>query len=148
MIEKVLVATDGSLHARKAVEYASDIAAKYDATLYLVHVVPETEIPEEVLEYIRVEGIEDPPESVYLEKVGRGIIEVAEEEARAKGVKRVEPVVLQGDPAETIIELARSKGVDMVVTGSRGLGGVKGLLLGSVSSKICHLADCTCVTVK
>ncbi|NIO03304.1 MAG: universal stress protein [Proteobacteria bacterium] len=57
-------------------------------------------------------------------------------------------VALQGDPAERIIEFAREKSVDMIVIGSRGLGPVKGLFLGSVSTKVCHLADCTCVTVK
>jgi nucleotide-binding universal stress UspA family protein len=36
----------------------------------------------------------------------------------------------------------------MIMIGSRGLGQVKGMLLGSVSSKVCHVADCTCVTVK
>ena len=56
--------------------------------------------------------------------------------------------VVQGDPAEMIINYTREKGVDMIVLGSRGLGQIRGVFLGSVSSKVCHAADCTCVTVK
>ncbi len=148
MLQKILVATDGSNHARKAIEYASDIASKYNATLYLVHVVSQTEIPEDVLEYIRVERIEQPAQTVYLEKIGQGVVGAGEKEARQQGVEDVQSAVLQGDPAERIIEFAKQKNVDMIVIGSRGLGSVKGLLLGSVSSKVCHVAECTCVTVK
>jgi nucleotide-binding universal stress UspA family protein len=148
MVERILVATDGSNHARKAIEYASDIASKYNAKLYLFHVVSETDIPQDVLEYIKVEGIEEPPKSVYLQKVGEGIIGAAEKEITEKGVKDVQSVVTQGDPAGKIIEFARDNRVDMIVIGSRGLGSIKGMFLGSVSSKVCHAADCTCVTIK
>jgi nucleotide-binding universal stress UspA family protein len=148
MLKGILVATDGSDHARRAIELASDMAVQYGAALYLLHVVSETEIPEEVLKYIRVEKFEEPPERVYLQKVGEGIIAAAEKEARGKGVKEVQSMVLQGDPAEVIINFAREKGVNMIMLGSRGLGQVKGMLLGSVSNKVCHVADCTCVTVK
>jgi len=148
MVKKILVATDGSDHARRTIELASDMAVQDGAALYLLHVVSETEIPEEVLKYIRVEKFEEPPERVYLHKVGEGIIAAAEKEARDKGVEEVQSTVVQGDPAEVIINFGREKGVDMIMLGSRGLGQVKGMLLGSVSNKVCHVADCTCVTVK
>jgi nucleotide-binding universal stress UspA family protein len=148
MVNRILVATDGSEHARKALDYASDIASKYNAKLYVVHVVSDKGIPEDLLQYIKVEGIEEPPESVYLQKVGEGIIGVAEKEIAERGVKEVQSVVLQGDPAEKILQFARDNGVDMIVIGSRGLGSVKGMFLGSVSNKVCHAADCTCVTIK
>lgn len=148
MVKKILVPTDGSVHARRAIELATDIASQYGAMLYLLHVVSESKIPDEVLEYIRVERVEEPPERVYLQKIGEGIIATAEREVRNKGMKEVQSAVVQGDPAETIINFAREKGVDMIMLGSRGLGQVKGMLLGSVSSKVCHVADCTCVTVK
>ena len=148
MIEKILVAIDGSDHARKAVGYASDMASKYDATLYFVHVVCGTEVLKDVLEYGKLERAEKPPLSVYLQKIGEEILRKAETEAREKGAKNIQSTVVQGDPAEKIIEFARQKGVDMIVIGSRGLGNIKGLFLGSVSHKVCHLADQTCVTVK
>jgi nucleotide-binding universal stress UspA family protein len=98
---------------------------------------------------MKIEGItEETPTSLYIQMAGKGIINEAEDEARQNGIKNVETVQLAGDPAETIIEYAKDHGFDMIVIGSRGLGKVKGFLLGSVSSKVCHAADKTCVTVK
>ncbi|NQU72224.1 MAG: universal stress protein, partial [Rhodospirillales bacterium] len=47
-----------------------------------------------------------------------------------------------------IIEYAEQHDIDMIVIGSRGLGDLKGMLLGSVSHKVAHLAECSCITVK
>jgi nucleotide-binding universal stress UspA family protein len=148
MVKKILVATDGSAHARKAIAYASDIASRYDATIYLIHVVPDKEIPEDVRHYIEIEGIKESPEQVYFQKIGEGILQAGEKAIRESGVRNLQTAVLQGDPAERIIEFAKDQGVDMIVIGSRGLGGVKQMFLGSVSNKVCHVADRTCVTVK
>ena len=52
-----------------------------------------------------------------------------------------ETELLEGSPAKAILELARSRDVDLIVVGSRGLGAVKAALLGSVSSEIVHHAD-------
>jgi nucleotide-binding universal stress UspA family protein len=49
--------------------------------------------------------------------------------------------LLEGSPAKAILELARSRDADLIVVGSRGLGAIKGALLGSVSSEIVHHAD-------
>jgi nucleotide-binding universal stress UspA family protein len=147
MIKKILVPIDGSDHARKAIEFASDIASKYNATLYFIHVVSETEFLEDVLDYGKLKRTEKPPLRVYLQKIGEELIREAETEAGEKGVEDIQSTVARGNPAQRIIEFAREKGVDMIVLGSRGAGSVKTLLLGSVSHKVCHLADCTCVTV-
>jgi nucleotide-binding universal stress UspA family protein len=55
---------------------------------------------------------------------------------------------LDGKPAEQILELAGSEGVDMIVMGSRGLSDAKAFFLGSVSHQVANHATCTCVTVK
>jgi nucleotide-binding universal stress UspA family protein len=148
MVKKIFVPTDGSPHARRAIELATDMAVQYGAALYVLHVVSESTIPDEVLRYIRVERVEEPPETVYLKKVGEGIIAAAEREAKDKGVKEIQSEVVQGDPAEETINFARDKGIDLIMIGSRGLGQIKGVFLGSVSSKVCHMAGCTCMTVK
>ena len=54
----------------------------------------------------------------------------------------------EGDPADCILETAAREKADMIVIGSRGLSNLKSLLVGSVSHKVSHLADCTCVSVK
>jgi nucleotide-binding universal stress UspA family protein len=54
---------------------------------------------------------------------------------------RYETELLEGSPAKAVLDLARSRDVDLIVVGSRGLGAVKAALLGSVSSEIVHHAD-------
>jgi nucleotide-binding universal stress UspA family protein len=49
--------------------------------------------------------------------------------------------ILEGDPAETVLDVARSRGADLIVVGSRRRGGVAGAVLGSVSTEIVHRAD-------
>ena len=148
MIQKVLVAVDGSKHSLKAVDYATDIALKYDCEMYLLHVVDKVEIPEEVKEYASVEKIEDPPEYLVFNEIGNRILKRVGEATKKKGVREVHTVILEGDPADKITEFARHNNIDWIFLGNRGLGGVKGLLMGSVSNKVCQLADSTCITVK
>jgi nucleotide-binding universal stress UspA family protein len=149
MIKRILVPTDGSVHAKKALDYACDLAHKYGADVHLVHVISESKLPEGLEEYMKAERIQqEPPERVFLEKVGDRIIQSTETEAKAKGIKNVHSTVLLGDPAEKILDYAKTNGMDMIVIGNRGLGGIKTLFMGSVSNKVCHLAECTCVTVK
>lgn len=147
MIKNILVPTDGSTHAKKAIDYASDLASKYGATVHLVHVISKSEIPEGLDRYMDVERVEEPREQV-LKKIGDGIIKSGVTEAKGKGMNNVKSSIVIGDPAEKIVEFAKDNGVDMIIMGSRGLGAMKGILLGSVSSKVCHAAGCTCVTVK
>lgn len=148
MVKKILVPIDGSEHAKKAIEFATNTALQYDATVYLMHVVAETKIPEEVLHYIESERYAEPPETIYPHLVADGIIQSAEKDVKGRGIKEVHTHVAKGDPAEEIVEFARENAIDMIIIGSRGLGSFKGLLLGSVSSKVCHTAECTCMTVK
>ena len=148
MIKKILVPVDGSEHASKAIEFAANIASQNDAAVHLLHVVTITKIPETIKDYIRSEEILESPYYVTMKLMGDGILNAAKDEAERHGVKNIETSVLEGDPAESIIDFAKEYDFDMIVIDSRGLRSVKGVLLGSVSSKVCHLADKTCVTVK
>ena len=75
------------------------------------------------------------------------IAKAAEEQAGLRRVP-VEAVVVEGDPAQKIVEVARSRQVDAIVMGSRGLGDLQGLLLGSVSHKVAHTAPSSCVIIR
>jgi nucleotide-binding universal stress UspA family protein len=141
MWSKILVATDGSDHARKAIEFASDMALKYDATIYLIHVVQAPRISEK--EFFKIENVLN-----LLQKNGKEVVEMANREVRMRGVKHLQWTSALGDPATEILRYGNENGVDMIVMGSRGLGAIKGMFLGSVSHKVSHLAECTCITVK
>lgn len=82
------------------------------------------------------------------EFIGNKIIDDAVAQARKARIGEVKGVVAEGDPASCILDTADSEQVDMIVLGSRGLGTLKGLLLGSVSQKVSHMAKCTTVCAR
>lgn len=65
----------------------------------------------------------------------------AERRARRKGVKVVRKATGQGDPATAIAKYARRNKIDLIVVGIRGLGDVKGMLMGSVSRKVANACN-------
>lgn len=174
MLKTIVVPTDSSKHAEKAIELASDLARQYQADLILLHVLREGQVPEALRHMIEVEHLAEesstseprtasiPWEIAHLlenkeqneamreayEALGNRILEQAEALAREKGVSQVRKVLEVGDPADRILECAEREKADAIVMGSRGLGELKGLLMGSVSHTVNQLCKCTCVTVK
>jgi nucleotide-binding universal stress UspA family protein len=148
MIEHILVAVDGSDHSDRAIDFAAELGVKFDAELTLLNVVSHSAIVPMSM------GIYAELEQIYLtnrdtlEEAGGEIITAAEERATAAGVEDVERAVAFGSPAQAIVETAREIDADVIVMGRRGLGDLGGLLLGSISHKVGHLADRTVVTVK
>ncbi|MGH6905470.1 MAG: universal stress protein [Geminicoccaceae bacterium] len=84
----------------------------------------------------------------FREAMGNRLMTRARKHARDKRVRTVQTLLEDGDPASTILRVAKGLQVDMIFLGSRGLGDIKGLLMGSVSHKVMQLAECTCVSVK
>ena len=148
MIRRILVPVDGSEHAFKAIDFASVLANQSDATVHLLHVAKIEGIPNALLDYMRSEGIKETPQAVYAQIAADKILIPAQDEAKRKGINHVEATCLQGDPAEEIINYAADGEFDLIVMGSRGLGGLKSLMMGSVSSKVSHGTDRTCVIVR
>jgi nucleotide-binding universal stress UspA family protein len=68
--------------------------------------------------------------------------------AREEGAEDIETILETGDPAATVLQVAKDQGAQFLVMGNRGLGGLSGLLQGSVSQKIVAHAPCTCITVR
>ena len=150
MVTTILVPTDVSKYARRAVSLAADLAEKYNAKLIALHVMAQPgtkDIPEELRQYAHAEHI-GPTEREILEPVGNQILRGAEVFALEEGAERVETLLEVGDPAATVLEVAKSQNVDLIVMGNRGLGSLQGLLQGSVSHKVNALSSCSCVTVK
>ena len=170
-MERIMVALDGSDHSDKALDLASDIAAKSGAELVLLHVISdkpltdaerhmaETEYLNEIAASVAASGIDtggDPRTRAqrmlqhyadlargFREAIGQRLMSLSRTRARERGVRSVQTVLEDGDPASTILRLAKGLHVDMLFLGSRGLGDAKGLLMGSVH-KVAHLAECTC----
>ena len=148
MIRSILVPVDGSAHANAAVDLASDIAAKFDASIILLNVISRPgsgTVPEEFRPYAQLEHVRL-TEWDLIKAAADGIVEAAARRARANGIANAESITAVGDPARTIATIARDRNVDLIAMGRRGLGDLEGLLLGSVSHKVAHLADRPCLT--
>lgn len=149
MFKKILVAVDGSEHAFRAVELASDLAEKYVAELTLLAVYKSVRLPESTHSLVRTRtSVEPQITDGELKKAAEDVLEQAAEIARAHDIPEVHVTVKHGQPARTITHVAEDWGADAIVMGSRGLGDVGGLLLGSVSHKVASLAKCSVITVK
>lgn len=177
MFSKILVALDDSDHAEKALGIASDLAAKYSADLIALHVISDHALSEAERHMAEIEygndvvnrldagilmQVRGEPRVVAKQLIdqyaatGRVIrrviaeklMDTAQTRARAHGVAAVETVIEEGDPAKAILGLAKDRGVDLIVMGSRGRSAATDLLMGSVSHKVGHLAACSCIMVK
>jgi len=146
MIGKVLAAVDGSEAARRALDFAGDLAGRYEAELVLVSVAPSLEVPEALMRFAAAEHIEAPPAEVY-RRILENMLRSLRREVEAAGARAVRTRVELGDPAKRILAAAKDERADVIVMGTHGLGELEGWLLGSVSHKVASLAPCTCITV-
>lgn len=173
-IKTVLIPVDGSVHARKAALVGAAIAAKFGARVFLLHVLLRNvslaklhelakilNIPPDVLDRFKpvappvydfgltvpagVIGPVAPTE--LLVEIGRRILETEKAAIAGQGVRNVDFAIEDDDAANKILEIAKEQNADFVVMGRRGLGALEGMLSGSVSTKVSHLAQTTVVTV-
>ncbi|MFZ5492205.1 MAG: universal stress protein [Pseudomonadota bacterium] len=140
---KILLAADGSEHALRA---ARHVAAMGDylaepPTVLLLNVQPPV-ASGLVRRFLSQEALDG-----YYRDEARGALEPVEA-VLAQGGVVAESHVVVGDVAATIAEFAASHDCEQIVMGTRGLGGVKGALLGSVASEVLHLADRPVLLVK
>jgi nucleotide-binding universal stress UspA family protein len=147
-IKEVLVAVDGSDNADRAVEMAADLAKERGARLTILTVLPRYDLPEELKDLAGSEHIEGSPMRQW-ELVGERLVDAARDRAlEGRGGLSIKEQVVGGEPAESILDVARRGGVDLVVIGSRGLGRLEGLLMGSVSQKVVSLAPMSVLVVR
>jgi nucleotide-binding universal stress UspA family protein len=151
MTGKILAAIDGSEHGWKALDLAADLAKAREEELIVLHVVPYEPVSEALRAFARAEHLpleEEVARFHQARTLGDRLTRAAEARARARGVTKVVGRTAEGKPAQEILEVAESEGVDMVVLGSRGLSDARALFLGSVSHQVMNHARCTCIAVK
>ena len=156
---KIIVPVDGSEASLRAVRFAGEIASKLGGSVVLLHVLDKLPARQQLKDYLSVleaqpladEGEIDTIRAVLEksgEKKGRELLVDAEKLVRNMGIEDVSTEIHDGDPATKLLSLAAAGHFDMIVMGRRGLGHVKGIVMGSVSHKVSNLADCPVVTVK
>jgi nucleotide-binding universal stress UspA family protein len=137
----ILVATDGSATADRAVDAAANLAKALSAKLLIITIGDDPAAIRDIDAARAGEGIGD-----ILEARARRIVGAAAD--RVSGmIAEVAVDVGWGDIAETILAIAKREKADMIVIGRRGLGRLTRLLMGSVSQKIVSLATCPVTVV-
>lgn len=176
MIKTILVPTDGSAHANKAIDLAADIAKAFGARMVILHIIlrsasdaeiealwTENKMPGSLVKkftnlrmtpvapiapYYEVGPLPILIPEEVLNEAGDFLLKKARQKAEAKGVKDISTNLADGAPADTIVAAAEKENADMIVMGCRGLGNIAAMVMGSVSNKVNHLSQRTCLLVK
>ena len=141
MARTIVVGTDGSEPAERAVREAIAIAARDGAELHVVTAFHDAAMFRERI----ASGATTV--SINLREVGDSVAARAVRAADAEGVKVVTHAH-EGDPAEAILDTANEQKADLIVVGNRGLSGIQRFLLGSVSQKVSEHAACNVMIVR
>jgi nucleotide-binding universal stress UspA family protein len=142
---KILLATDGSKEARLAAQAAAELSRDTGSEVHIAYVLPS---PRELRGH-----------HLYSREVMGSVLEQAEGEARslleeqakqigASGGKLAETHLERGEPDKEIVRLSEELGVGTIVIGSRGLGGLRRSLMGSVSESVVRHAHCPVFVVR
>ncbi len=156
LFKKILVAVDGSENSQRAARAAVELADKLRAELIIFHAIsPPTTYYGST--YGSTVGMAPPPLSqkeidayyAYSRRVALGIVGESVSEAKKLGIN-VKPELAEGVTSivEAIINHAKKENTDLIVVGTRGLGGFKKMLMGSVSSGVISHADCPVLVVR
>jgi nucleotide-binding universal stress UspA family protein len=138
---KILLATDGSEEATLALQTAADLSEKTGSELHVVHIgeVPLVYHPER--HGYRIQYERD-------EKEARELLETQVAGIKATAATVAQEHLRMGRADEEVVVLAEELGADLIVMGSRGLGGVKRALMGSVSDSVVRHAHCPVLVVR
>ncbi|MDX1710762.1 MAG: universal stress protein [Rhodovibrionaceae bacterium] len=147
MFKTIVIATDGSDNAGKAADVAIDMAKRYGSKLLVISVYRHISQLESTHSLVRARYTPEPPDAT-LSELARDAVQWVAERAKEQGLEEVETEVKRGPISRTIVEFAKNRNADAIILGSRGLGDMTGMLLGSVSHKVNSLSACTCITVK
>lgn len=143
-IRTIACGTDFSEHADRAVAAATDLARRYDASLYVIHVLPPVVNP------VLTEAEWIPPEEVPRDTVLTQIRERMQDRYGLTPSEGVTPefVVLDGHVSTEILKFLEEHGVDLAVMGSYGLSGMGLVLFGSVTKRVSQKATCSVLIVR
>jgi nucleotide-binding universal stress UspA family protein len=141
-IKNILCPIDYSVYSEMALKYAIEFAEKYQAKLYLMHVLD-----------IRVYDINEPDlynvnivDSETIDKLRERLLRCVSEDT--KGRISVEAIIIQGVPFAEIIKASRDYKIDLIVIGTHGRTGLSHAIMGSVAEKVVRKAPCPVLTIR
>lgn len=133
MLQRIMVASDGSDTSKSAARFAIDLAKMSGATMTAIFVADTARL-QQITGYFMLPGIR--------EGMRKGMIEAGEDALRQiqalakKSGVNCEPMVVEGSPSVELLRISFYENVDLLVMGSIGKGGLNRFLLGSVAEKV------------
>jgi nucleotide-binding universal stress UspA family protein len=157
-LRRILLVVDGSPHSQCAVDYLAHFPLSSQIELTVMNVLPPLPGPTSLM-YVGAYGVVQLPVlDDNSKKLAAEQAEAEEQEGKQLLARTVEAlpktqieaarILARGDAATEILEHVQKHAIDLIVAGSRGLGAVKGWLLGSVSRKLIHYAGCSVLIVR
>jgi nucleotide-binding universal stress UspA family protein len=137
-VEIILHPTDFSEHSDNAFRLAASLARDYGARLVVVHVGRSPVV-------MPLTGVVPPDPEAYRKELAANLRQY---QARAAGVTVESRLVLNGDPAGGILQVAQECQCDLIVMGTHGRTGLGHLLMGSVAEQVVRKAPCPVLTIK
>jgi nucleotide-binding universal stress UspA family protein len=145
---RILVATDGSEEAKLALTTSADLANSTNSELHIAYVFPTavqrpfpnpiTARPAEVLEHELEEAMDQ----------AQSFLDREVEQVKGEGVEVAETHLVRGRPDRELVHISEEIDAGLIVMGSRGLGGVRRALMGSVSDSVVRHAHCPVLVVR
>lgn len=142
IFEHVLLAIDGSEPSKRALDSVKEIGDKYPVKVTLLN---NYEVPISINAgeastdlYLEVEK--------FLRETAYEVLEKTKNELKHENIT-VETIAVHGDAGSNIVQTAKEEGCTLIIMGSRGLGSVKGFLMGSVSNYVLHHSKCPVLVV-
>jgi nucleotide-binding universal stress UspA family protein len=143
MFQKILVPIDFSQYGDEILAYALEMARKFNASIDLIHVIPNMDYFTPYESFMAAENI------VAVQKGVEGEVEKDLDEIAGKlpGIN-VKKVIRTGVAFVEIIDYIKSDGIDLIVMGTRGRGGLEHIIIGSVAEKVLRKSPCPVLTIR
>jgi nucleotide-binding universal stress UspA family protein len=145
--KRILLATDGSGEAALAAQATVDLANKTNSEIHVVHVTMPLYASRSGYEGVYVADYIS-EEDKDLERSAQELLDEQAKKIKAAGGSVAETHLRTGKPAQEIVDLAEEIGTGLILMGSRGLGGIRGVLMGSVSDLVVRHAHCPVLVVR
>jgi len=150
MINKILVPIDGAEHSDRVLDYALDLAEKYSAEIRLLSVAQPVVVTGPL--FLTRPMMSAASTAIYVKEIEatheKMLAEVFKKAKETKPNINISTKLVNGRPADKIVEIANEGNFDLIVMGNRGTGGIKEFFLGSVSDRVADEARCPVLLVK
>lgn len=150
MVRRIVVGSDGSSRAQRAVEQAVELASAVEAELIVVRAYREPQLKDSATAYeptlresAETAGMpDDVARAVGPRAEALASLEQDVATARQAGVQEVSSIARDGDAADALIAVAEERDADLIIIGNKGMSAPTRFLLGSVPNKVTHHAPC------